>query len=429
MSQAASAGSSSGGSSNDAMGVIVVLFIMTIILILLWPFYRPHFVRSVVAVATVEAGMVLSLKPILPSGYVADLNNVRETGKRLLNSSGDKKTNFKNVPVKDALQFWSIPSRALMPFFLVGSVLAMWHVKSTNLAARFRTRYSLEDLIRAQAHFYPHLRPILQEKIDDLPMRDGPWRIKYTQSEFAIKNQLLLDGARKVVTDFEYAHKAAYFNGERAKLVFIKQLGPRWMNDPKDLLPHELGMFGVMCAMACVDRKGAMEALEEMSLTWKTAKAKKGAQPTYTLSTKKGEALAAKYWDHKTVKRVRNAHAYLYTVMAALADLKLNSGELCISHFIWLRPTDPGLFYVLHQQGLPLPNYEAAAAWSHYKTEVRMGFKLIAPQIDKAVEGLKLALIEEGWLNAKRPVLGDAASGAERERAAREWIAADATPA
>lgn len=213
---------------------------------------------------------------------------------------------------------------------------------------------------------------------------------------------MLLDGAKKPIKDRKYKHKAAYFNRVAAEKTFIRQLGKVWGDDLEELQPHERAMFGVMAAMACIDRKGAMEALREMNMTWREITSKNG--PTsYTVETKKGEELAKKYWDDPTVKAARVSHGYFYTVISALADQKNNSGELCCSHFIWLRPTDPRLFYVLHQQGLPLPNYEAAGPYAHYQTELRLGFPQKKPLISKAVEGLKQGLVEEGWLTSHRP--------------------------
>jgi len=406
-----------GEAKGDNMGVMIVLGILMIIMVFMWVIYRPHVVKAIIIVAGAESAVLLPLAPLMPDKYVSALKDVRETGKALSRTRGIE--TVRHIPMRDALRVLGIPSKAVMPFFVLAMVLGAIRVWRTDVQSRYRQRYTLEQLIQAQATYYPHLRPLVGRKIDEMPLREGPWRIKYSQSEFAMEHRLILDGNKRPITDPEYPHKAAFYNRNRAEKVFIKQLGKVWEDDLDQLLPHERAMFGVLAAMAAIERKAAMAALAEMSSSWREIK-RKGHPSTYTVVTTRAEKLAYEHWDHPKVKAVRAKHGYFLTVMSGLADLKQRSGELAISHFIWLRPTDPRLFYVLHQQGLPQPNYEAAAAFAHYQTEVRLGFPQKKPLISKAVEGLKEALVDEGWLTSYKPPEGALNTGASANKGGPE---------
>ena len=406
-----------GDSNGNAAGNMLAMAIVCVIFVAMWAVYRPYVARAIVKTAVFESRVALVFKPLLTDSYVAQLKNLVQKGTPLLKTPGIKA--FKPMTNRDIFRTWNIPSRFLAPVFILTTLLMAWHVKMTDVANRFRTRYRLEDLIKAQARFYPHLRPIMQTQIDKLPARQGPWRVKYGYVEFAVANKLLLDGTGEIIAREDYEFRAAYFDRKRATAIMVRQLGKKWTDRLEDLKPHEQAMFGVMASMAAIDRPGMKAATEQMNATWKMKEPKKGP-PSFEIDCTLAQALARNHWDHPNVLKARRSHAYFLTVMSALAAMKLNAGELCISHYIWLRPTDPLLFYTLHQQGLPQPNLESAGPFVHYEIERRSGMAIVEPAIDKAVDALKAALLDEGWISAQ---IKDGETAAHHS-AAKDWSAA-----
>lgn len=390
--------SQDGGGGSNNTGSALALGAMLLIFVAMWSYYRPYMARAVVKVSLFESKVALVFSPVLTKTYRAQLIDLIKKGTPLIKQPGVKQ--FKTMTNRQIFQVWNIPSKFLSPLFIFTTLLMAWHVRSTDVASRFRKRYSLEDLIRAQAVFYPHLRPIMNTPIDKLPARKGPWRVKYSYMEFAVEHKLLLDGTGKVIDDENYKFKAAFFDRARAEAIFKRQLGKRWTDTLESLHPHQQAMFGVMASMVARDRPGMLAATRQMNSTWKMTEHKK-KKPTFEIDCTLAIELAKKHWDHPEVAECRRSHAYFLTVMSALAARKLNAGELCISHYIWLRPTDPLLFYTLHQQGLPQPNIESAGPFVHYEIERRQGMAIPEPVIDKAIEGLKAALLDEGWISAQ----------------------------
>ncbi len=297
------------------------------------------------------------------------------------------------------VQVLNIPSKAMLPGMLIMILIAMLHVRSTNVAVRYRHKYNLEDLIKAQAEFYPHLRPLLKVNVQKEPLKHGDWRIKLTEIEFAVRHRLLRDGAGEVIGREDYEHRAASFDAQRAREVYVKQLGKRWTDSLDDLLPHERAMFGLLAAMICQERETAMEAAAQLSTTWRKV-APRNAPHYYVVTTTKAEAAARKFWDDPRVRKLRRSHGYFHSLMMGMSAAKSAAGELACSHYIWLRPTDQRLFLAIQQTGLPSPHMETAAAFAHYQTELRARMALTEPAVDKAVWGLRTMLVEHGWLVA-----------------------------
>lgn len=385
------------------LGTIMALIILSVILYFLWPSYRPYVARAVTAVAVIQSKIALQFAPILSDKYVTNLNALVDRGSKLLAVNGVM--HFRQMDGRSMKQVLNIPAMVFAPWVLFSIGLAMYHIKSIDNRGRFRRRFSnaegdydIDQFLIAQAHLYPHLRPLLKANPQKYPPRDSPWALKMGYVEFAFKHRLLRDGVGKIITDSKYPHRAAFFDANACAEALRAQLGPRMPANLADLAPYQAAMFGVLAAMTVRDRKGMLVATRLMSSTWTPIKTKSGEG--YSLDTSAGQALAEKYWDHPEIQRIRAKHAYFLTVMQALAHSKFNGGELCISHYIWLRPTDPTLFYTLHQQGLEGANLESVAPFFHHRAEVAARMPLIKPAIADAVAQLQIELATEGWLSA-----------------------------
>lgn len=103
---------------------------------------------------------------------------------------------------------------------------------------------------------------------------------------------------------------------------------------------------------------------------------------------------AMKYANDKAVQKVIGKHAYVLTVMASLLELARNDGVFATSDFLWLKPVDRRLWYMLNTVGRQTAVPEVAGVYAHWITEHKIQRPLLVPMIDEAVKGLEIALNE-----------------------------------
>lgn len=91
--------------------------------------------------------------------------------------------------------------------------------------------------------------------------------------------------------------------------------------------------------------------------------------------------------------------AWANTMMIDLLERAREYGGILITaDFIWLKPVDRQLFYVLNSTGRKTVQVEAAGAFAHYYAEMVLDKPFPTPEVDTAVHALRKILIKEGWL-------------------------------
>jgi intracellular multiplication protein IcmP len=104
--------------------------------------------------------------------------------------------------------------------------------------------------------------------------------------------------------------------------------------------------------------------------------------------------LVKKYKNTKFAKLAEHHHAYLLTVMATLLESARTDGVLATAEFLWLKPLDRPLWYMLNAVGRQTAFPEIGGAFAHWIAEKRMQRPLKVPMIDEAVKALDLAIKE-----------------------------------
>jgi intracellular multiplication protein IcmP len=80
--------------------------------------------------------------------------------------------------------------------------------------------------------------------------------------------------------------------------------------------------------------------------------------------------------------------------MASMMEYARNDGVLASAEFIWLKPLDRKLWFMLNCVGRQTPFCEVAGPVAHFKIEKRLRRPLKVPMIDEAVNALEAALAE-----------------------------------
>jgi intracellular multiplication protein IcmP len=147
---------------------------------------------------------------------------------------------------------------------------------------------------------------------------------------------------------------------------------------------HIQALLAIFIARGCRDRESAEPVLRGIS-----ASANAG-----TLDFAGAQALWRKHINNKMVQRVIQKHAYVYTVMASLLELAREDGVLATAEFLWLKPIDRKLWYMLNSVGRQTAVPEIAGAFAHWLAEKKLEQALKVPMVDEGVKALELALQE-----------------------------------
>ena len=79
---------------------------------------------------------------------------------------------------------------------------------------------------------------------------------------------------------------------------------------------------------------------------------------------------------------------------ASFLSASRDDGVVPSSEFLWLKPLDRRLWYMLNSVGRQTPFAEVGGPFAHWLAEKSMGRRLIAPMIDEAIKALEIAVKE-----------------------------------
>ncbi|MES2212027.1 MAG: type IVB secretion system coupling complex protein DotM/IcmP, partial [Pseudomonadota bacterium] len=178
---------------------------------------------------------------------------------------------------------------------------------------------------------------------------------------------------------------------ERAQIVFVRQVGPLWTG-VNALNDYTKALFAIFAARIAHDTEPARQLLYQMARTY----AEGEIDYTGTLP------LLKKHFKNKAVQRVIQRHAYVYTIMAEMLALARTDGVQASADFLWLKPTDRVLWYILNCIGRQTVFCEVAGIWSHWIFERQLGRSISVPQVDCAVAGLEAAMAKISYVPTEK---------------------------
>jgi intracellular multiplication protein IcmP len=101
-----------------------------------------------------------------------------------------------------------------------------------------------------------------------------------------------------------------------------------------------------------------------------------------------------KYENTESVQNIIQKHAYQLTVMAELLKASRDDGVVPSAEFLWLKPIDRRLWYMLNSIGRQTPYSEVGGPFAHWRAEQVMGRRSLTPMIDEAIRALEIAIKE-----------------------------------
>ncbi len=268
------------------------------------------------------------------------------------------------------------------PVVVVMVVLAIVLYKS-NITLKFRKAHDMKSL-RAQEQFnWPAIMPIVKEDLVSQDVNKGPWAMALTPMEFARKYKLLRKDDVLLDNPIPGQEMTAGIRRGDAKRVFTMQLGPYW-DGFEHLSPQAYALAAVFMARMNRDRDAANNILKVLDQTFVTGK------PDFSIA----KPTMKKYQNSELVQEVVSKHAYVLTVMGSLLVAARNDGVVPSSEFLWLKPIDRRLWYMLNCMGRQTPYAEVGGPFAHWRAEKEMGRRCLVPMIDEAIRALEIAIKE-----------------------------------
>lgn len=256
-------------------------------------------------------------------------------------------------------------------------ILTIWLFLGGTIQ-NFRNIFDMPNLRSTEHQNWPQITPIMQVDLLAQDIGEGPWAMALSPMKYC-KLYDLLNVEMKNNKPVATLRRGAAFRN------LSLQLGPRW-SDPTTLPIYLKALFAIFAARINNDKTSADSLVDQIGAS---ATNEKG-----NLNFAGAEELMRKHMNDKKVQKNIYIHAYITTVFASLLAASREAGVLATSEFLWLKPLDRRMWYMLNSVGRTTAVTEIAGAFSHWVAERKLGLPLSVPTVDEAVKGLEIALTD-----------------------------------
>lgn len=253
----------------------------------------------------------------------------------------------------------------------------------SDVTLRFRKTHNMSSLSAQEQKNWPAIMPVLKKDLLDIDINTGPWAMAMTPLEFGRKYNLLKKNDLLLDNQLPGLEMTAGLRRGDAKRVFTLQLGPAWDGFNR-CQPHVRALAAIFMARMHRDKDTAAKILSALDKGYSTGK------PDFSLS----DSVLEKYKNSESVQEIISKHAYMLTVMASLLEAARLDGVVPSAEFLWLKPVDRRLWYMLNCIGRQTPYSEVGGPFAHWRAEKAMGRGSLAPMIDEAIKALEIAIRE-----------------------------------
>jgi intracellular multiplication protein IcmP len=369
-------GGGGGGEPDTSMGPVWVVVAIFIFLALIWHFAFAYITQFVVTWRAYQLAFINIFIPVEWSTTLMQAAHFIESSRA---------AKYENASFMDLVTLSNqIGSYLRFPCAIILMSLGAL-IYTTKPLSRFKKTYNLQRLIDLEKENWPHLNVIAKLNLAEDDLNKGPWAMAMPPMVFAKHYKLLIE--EKILSHgLALKNKATIsvsVNRDEARKVFALQLGRYWESIEK-LPPYMRALFAVFAARIQGDRDGAAKLLERINRSLPSGK------PVFTGA----DELLNKHKDSKIVKIICEKHAFIITVMASMLEGGRTDGVIGCAEFMWLKPIDRRLWFMLNSVGRQTPFTEVAGVFAHWLAEKEFGRKLNVPMVEEAVNGLEIAVKE-----------------------------------
>lgn len=360
------------GGSDTGMGPIWIAVALFFAIYLLWVVWHEHIVSFVFFLNICQAKLVTFV--LGPSVLAKDIYWMKNVD--------PGSVEWKELVAATML----VGNYIRYPFCFALIVLAIV-LYNSDVTRKFRRAHDMKTLRAQEQKNWPCIMPVIKEDLAKADISVGPWAMALNPLEFARKHNLmkkedpLLDGTPGASQSSQ--EMTAGIRRVDAKRIFTMQLGAVWEGFDR-CQPHVQALAAVFMARMNRDRKGASMILESLDKSYVSGK------PDYSVAVE----VLKKHQHVEIVQEVIAKHAYVLTVMASLLLASRQDGVVPSAEFLWLKPVDRRLWYMLNCVGRQTPYPEVAGPFAHWRAEQAMDRPSLVPMIDEAIKALELAVKE-----------------------------------
>lgn len=329
---------------------------------------------------------------------------------------------FSTVPWSDI----ATSSMFMNGFFLICmiyfAVKMFIRVNNTHPKMRFAKTHNIKSFVEESKELYPHLRMFSEIDLISQPLDHPVFGMSQTSRQFVFIHRLITGW--KEESDKSWTPT---LDRDKATGVMRKQLGKHWTGkwatsgnlSIGETLLLAIAVPRVAATDTALDDKAFNEAIadSEFMLNWcwdqfvpPSKKAPKKGEPvppefawlTPEIDPEEPRRIIKKYIGHANVKIILHKHAFVRTILFAMFTQARRLGVLPPAEMRWLRFYDRDLWYSLQTIGRQAGFPEAPGVLSHFLYEVKHGEGLAEPQLDKAVNGLEVAMNSFKYLTADK---------------------------
>jgi intracellular multiplication protein IcmP len=357
-------------SSDNSLAPLWIIVGLFILGWLLWSFFHTQIVAFSLAIKAWEARWIAFFMPsaaYLPT-EINHLSAAEVEFSQLLEIS-HQVGNYLRYPI-------------IVILILLALVVYFSHV---NL--QFKKIYDMKLLMEAEKKNWPQISPVIKLNLVKQDIDKGSWSMALSPMQFAKKHHLLQE-EKTISKTLTMAASTAnqvtvQIRREAAYHVFALQLGEYWQGF-EHLSPSSQALLAIFAARANRDRDAAHQLLLQIAESTTSGQ----------LNFSGVDALWEKHKNNKVVNQTIRRHAYVLTVMASMLQLARKDGVLACADFLWLKPTDRALWFMLNSVGRQTVFSEVAGPFAHWNIERAMGRRLLVPMVEEAVNGLDAAIKE-----------------------------------
>ena len=241
-------------------------------------------------------------------------------------------------------------------------------------SSHFHHVYNMQTLRKVAQEVWPEISPVMSLDLVKTNIETGPWAMAKMPLAFCREHDILATTVMHGSKVWAVKQKAAY------RLITL-QIGPLWKG--LDALPiHIKALALIFLARATGQRPLANKILRQISAS------ATGGQLNFAGVSDN----LKQFYQHRIVQWLEKRHAYMTTVMASLLEISRSDGVLATAEFLWLKPVDRRLWYVLNTVGRQSAVVEVAGSFSHWQAEKKVGRALKTPMIKGAVDALEESL-------------------------------------
>jgi len=359
-----------GGQDPNSENSYALLWILACIFVVggvIWYFFKNELITFFIAVKKYE---------ILAVSFVLDNENIQKAIR------WTEAADYNNITMQDVTVISTFVGGYLMyPICFILVVMAIVMLKGTA-SMRYTKAYNMDTLAQQEKDNWPQISPVVDIDLIAEDVGKGPWAMSMNPMQFARHNKLLkveMMADRKAAWKQEGVTKATVIR-DLATQTFASQLGPLWQGVDA-LPPHTKALYAAFLARVEHDTDACRAYLGKMSRS-----AAKGTMD-YSLTDE-----YIKKYQSKAADKCQKRHAYVSTVMAEMLMLARTDGVLASSDFLWVKPIDRRLWYVLNCVGRQVSVPEVAGVFAHFFAERELGRPLTVPMVDEATNALEFAI-------------------------------------